>query len=156
MKSLRVLPVILSIAVIFSSEASAFTCFLTLAKDSCWTEYDVKVDVIDILTNKTVISAIAPTGKSWNRQEFACQPGQTFKYIATFSPIFWESDKGKQYSGTRTWTLPKEIKKGDTAWNITVCYPEQFAEVPFPPTAKGNCVCDARKIPPVVAPKNPS
>lgn len=150
-----VLPALLSMTLGVSSSAFSFHCFLTVMKDSCWTDYNVTVVAMDSDTNKPAATITIPKGQSWGRQEFNCQPKETLNYLATFSPVFWKQDEGKQYSGKRTWSLPEQIQKGMTAWNITVCYPEQFAEVPLPPTAGGNCTCDARNIPPVVAPKTP-
>ena len=107
----------------------------------------------DADNGKPILSLTVPKGKAWNRQKFDCETGESLTYLASFSPVFWDADKGKQFPGKKSWKLPDKMAKGDTAWNITVCYPEEFAEVPLPPTAKGGCNCDARKIPPVVAPE---
>ena len=155
MKPIIVLPAILSMALGFSSQVSAFTCFLTLVKDSCWTDYDVTVNMGDATTGKPVLTLSVPKGKSFSRQEFTCNAGQVFNYKASFSPIFWQADKGKIFPGKRTWSLPDTIKKGDTAWNITICYPSEFSEIPLPPTATANCKCDTQNLPPVPAPAKP-
>lgn len=155
MKRIIVLPTILSMALGFSTQASAFTCFLTLLKDSCWTDYDITVNMGNAVTGKPVLTLSVPKGKSFSRQEFTCQAGEVFNYTATFSPIFWESDKGKIFKGKRTWSLPNSIKKGDTAWNITICYPDEFSEIPLPPTANSNCQCSSQNLPPVPAPAKP-
>lgn len=131
---------------IVSAQSFAFPCFFTLVKDSCWTDYDVKVMVMDATTNKQVIAVEVPKGKSWARQSFSCQPAQRFFYKAAFQPSFWQSEAGKSYMSLRYWSLPGAIGD-DTAWNIPVCYPAAFAEVPFPPTATGNCKCDFSTIP---------
>lgn len=129
-------------------------CFFTLVKDNCWLDYDVTVNVTDAITSKPVLTITVPKGKkSWERKTFDCQPLQSLDFVAKFSPIFWESDKGKTFKGKRTWTLPVHMEKGDTAWNITVCYPEQFTAIPLPPTAGSNCACDTKAIPEPVVPK---
>lgn len=130
-----------------SSSAFAFKCYFTLVKDSCWLNYDVKVNVIDTLSNKVLLTASIPRGKSWVREEFSCQPTQNLLYTATFSPIIWEKDTGKEYRALRYWTLPGDIKPGEKAWNIPVCYPAAFSEVPLPPEATGNCHCDFSQVP---------
>ena len=135
-----------------SLQAHAFTCYLTLVKDSCWKNYTVHVDVIDANVDKVLTSISVPAGKVWNRIEFECQPSLKMLYAATFSPIFWESDKGKKFYAKRYWTLPDAPKPNESAWDIRVCYPERFSEVPFPPDAIGNCTCDYTDIPDV-APK---
>ncbi len=145
--------ILLSIALAFSPAASAHTCFFTLVKDSCWTNYDVTVDVTNASTSKSLFNISVPKGKSWTRKKFSCDAAESFNYSATFSPVFWQADKGKHFSGKRTWTLPQKMKQGDTAWDITVCYPEQFSEVPLPPTADSKCNCDTQSIPAVIPPK---
>lgn len=150
------IPLVLSITLGLSGNLNAFTCFLTLVKDSCWTDYNISVDMGDATTGKPVLTLGVPKGKSYSRQEFTCQPGQVFNYKATFSPIFWQADKGKVFMGKRTWALPHKIAKGDTAWNITICYPDEFAEIPLPPSANGNCKCDTQNLPPVPAPAKAS
>ena len=132
-----------------SLQTHAFSCFLTMVKDSCWTNYDVSVTVKNTATNAPVAMITIPKDKSWAREEVTCQPMESFSMEASYSPVFWESDEGKVYPARREWLLPKEIEKGQTAWSLTVCYPAEFSEVPLPPDAKGNCACDTSVIPPV-------
>lgn len=140
---------IVCISMIGASPLWAFNCYYTLVKDSCWTNYTVSVDVADALTMKSILSISIPPGQSWARLEFNCEPGQRLHYTAQFSPIFWEKDKGHVYPAKTFWSLPNEIKPMETAWNISVCYPANFAEVPFPPDAIGNCKCDFSSVPPL-------
>ncbi len=140
---------IMLVGLCFYLEVEAFPCFLTLVKDSCWTNYDLVVMVTDPTTEKVLTTVTVPQGTSWGRQQFTCQPGETLALSASFSPLFWETDKGKTYAAQHSWSLPTTITKGDTAWNITVCYPKEFSEVPFPPNASGDCKCDTDHIPPV-------
>lgn len=153
MKSMRI---ILALLTALPVASMASTCFLTLVKDSCWTDYQLTVDVLDASVSQSILSLSVPKGKSWSRQEFTCHAGQSFNYSATFSPVFWKTDTNKHFAGKRTWTLPQKMAEGSTAWSITVCYPEEFAEVPFPPMVAGKCQCDTQSIPPVVAPKKAS
>lgn len=130
-----------------SSPWAAITCYYTLVKDNCWTKYDVSVDIMDAATNKILKTITVPNGKSWSRQTFPCDPGQKLIYRAQFSPVFWESDKGKTYMAKNYWSLPNSFNPGDSAWNVTVCYPNDFSLVPLPPDASGNCSCDFNGIP---------
>ncbi len=130
-----------------ASQLFAFPCYFTLAKDSCWKNYDVQVVVTDAQTNKTIITVDVPKGQLWARQAFSCQPAQKFIYSATFKPIFWHSEVGKTYMALRYWSLPSSISKDQSAWNIPVCFPADFSAVPFPPDANGNCKCDFTSIP---------
>lgn len=153
MKHAAAVSVLFSIAMGVSSQVSALDCFLTVVKDSCWTDFDVNVKMTNADEGKQILSITVPKGKSWSREKFTCDAGESLSYMATFSPVFWAADKGKQYPGIKFWKLPEQMKAGDTAWNITVCYPEQFSEVPLPPSARGTCKCDARNIPAVVVPE---
>ena len=135
------------IGVCFTIQAQAFPCFLTMVKDSCWTDYNVTIVAADATTGKQITSVLIPQGQSWTRVQFNCQPKDSIEFVATFTPVFWENDKGKSYAGQRQWTLPEAIKAGDTAWNIPMCYPTQFSQVPLPPGADNNCKCNMEEIP---------
>lgn len=125
----------------------AMTCYYTLAKDNCWTNYNVSVDVIDATTNKLLVNATIPAGQQWIRESFDCQPAQKLMYKAQFSPVFWQNDVGKTYAAKDYWTLPATINPGDSAWNLSVCYPAAFSLVPLPPDATSQCACDFGSIP---------
>ncbi|MGL6028988.1 MAG: hypothetical protein ACRC0B_06745 [Legionella sp.] len=130
-----------------SSSLWSMTCYYTLAKDSCWTNYNVSVDIFDANTNKLLVNATVPAGTHWVREPFECQPSQKLMYKAQFSPVFWQSDIGKIYASKDYWTLPATINQGDSAWNLSVCYPAAFAQVPMPPEATAQCACDFSSIP---------
>ncbi len=138
---------VLSSMILLNSPGWAFICYYTLAKDNCWTNYEVTVDVIDASNLNKVFSLTVPKGKSWGRAEFTCTEAQSLLYYARYSPIFWNSEKGKTYPALRNWTLPGKINPGDLAWTIPVCFPADFSQVPLPPDAKGNCKCDFSNIP---------
>lgn len=136
-------------SIFFSLQAQAFPCFITLVKDSCWTKYEVDVNVINSTSGDLISTVSAAEGDSWAREQFNCQPGENLSLKASFSPVFWEQDKGKVYAALHDWTLPATIQKGETAWNIMICFPAQFAEVPMPPEGGSNCVCKTDDIPAV-------
>ncbi|KTD66204.1 hypothetical protein [Legionella spiritensis] len=133
----------------FSAPLYAFPCFMTLVKDSCWLNYNVKVVVQDAVANKEVLTITVPKGKKWARERFECQPAQKFMYFASFTPTIWENQEDLVYRAKRYWFMPGSIGEGDTAWNIPICYARDFAGTPFPPDATGNCVCDFSDIPEV-------
>jgi hypothetical protein len=140
---------VLLLGLALSNLTWAFKCYYTLAKDSCWTPYNVSVTVSDGSTATDLFTVTIPAGQQWVRKEFECSKTQALKYIATFTPIFWESGKGKTFPALRAWYLPGKINSGDSAWEIPVCYPKDFSNVPLPPDAKGNCACDFSPIPPI-------
>ena len=139
----------LLISFCFTTQLYAFPCFVTLVKDSCWTNYDVSVDVIGTAKGNVITTVLIPKGQSWARGSFSCQPLDGLSYKATFSPVFWKNDTGKVYNAVRDYSLPATIQPGETAWNINICYPADFSEVPLPPTADSNCKCSLDGIPPV-------
>jgi hypothetical protein len=138
---------ILSFIYLISSPLWAFKCIYTLAKDSCWTNYSVSVDVIDASNSNKLFTVTIPEGKSWGRAEFTCTAAQNLLYFSRYSPVFWQSEKGKTYPALRNWSLPAKVNEGDLAWTIPVCFPSDFSQVPLPPDAKGNCKCDFSTIP---------
>lgn len=129
------------------TQSFAFPCYFTLVKDSCWTNYEVTVQVIDTDTQRQILTATIPKGKSWLRQPFSCQPAQKINYTATFKPVIWEHEADKVYSAKRYWMLPDAIRPDQSAWEVSVCFPAAFSTVPYPPDASGNCVCDFASIP---------
>lgn len=145
--SLRVLG--LFIGLVFSSSIWAYTCYFTLAKDSCWLKYDVTVNVLDARTSKNLLTITVPAGKSWERQTFSCEAGQKLLYKAQFSPNFWEADKGKVFMAKNYWSLPDAMKSSGTAWTVNVCFTNDFSNVPAPPDSTGRCACDFSSIPAV-------
>ena len=130
--------------------AYAFTCYLTVVKDNCWKNYNVTVVAQDVEgDNPRLVTVIVPQGSLWARQKFNCKPGQSLRFNATYTPVFWESERGKSHYLKQYWNLPKEVKAGESAWNITLCFPKQFSQVPLPPEATNKCKCDLKNIPPV-------
>ena len=109
--------------------------------------------VTDANTGKALSDLTVFEGKSWQRQEFSCTPGQTIALTAKFSPEFWAGDEHKTFPGQRYWKLPDKIKPGDIGWNVTVCFPKYFSDVPTPPHATSNCRCEVDKIPTIDVPK---
>lgn len=137
----------------FSMKMYAFPCFLTMVKDQCWDKYTITINVMNSKKDESIMNVIIPQGQSWVRQPFDCEPAESITLHAQFSPVFWEKDEGKIYSGIHDWQLPESIKKDEKAWNITVCYPKDFSAVPLPPEAKSQCGCIRDNIPPVEPPK---
>ncbi|KTD67590.1 periplasmic protein [Legionella santicrucis] len=138
---------IFTLSFISSSPLWAFTCYYTLVKDNCWTKYNVTVEVIDAATEKVLLTPTVPAGKSWVRETFTCSAAESLMFRARFSPVFWESDKDKTYNSKRFWPMPSAINPGDSAWNVSVCYSSDFAQVPLPPESTGDCKCDFDNIP---------
>lgn len=129
------------------SQLYAFPCYITLVKDNCWLDYNVSMNVIDVMGDKPLMTITIPKGKTWTRQAFVCQPNQSVRLVATFSPPIWEADAGKVYRGKRFWTFPDEITPNQSAWNLNLCYPRHFAGTPLTPADTGKCACDASVIP---------
>lgn len=103
--------------------------------------YDVKVDVLDASTNKQLVSVEVPMGSNEKRVSFECSLHETLTMNAQFSPVFWAKDEGKVFSAERYLQLPETMKKGEVAWELQVCFPKMFANVPMPPEATAHCEC---------------
>ena len=141
---------ILSLGALVASPLWAITCYYTLAKDNCWLKYNVTVKVMDTLTSKVLTTVTVPAGQAWTRVTFPCETtGQKLMYSAQFTPSIWDSEKGKEYAAKNYWSLPDTVNPGDIAWNVSVCFPADFSEIPLPPEATGSCKCDFSSIPEV-------
>ena len=54
---------ILSLSSLFMSPSWAIICYYTLAKDNCWTKYNVTVNVMDVVSSKVLTTVTVPAGK---------------------------------------------------------------------------------------------
>ena len=133
--------------VLLSTQLFAFPCTVTLVKDSCWTNFNVNMVVTDVQSGKPITTILVPKGTSWKRGSFECQPSQKIIYSATFDPAIWEGTEGRIYNAQQYWALPESFTSSQKAWEIPVCFPSAFAEVPMPATGSGNCICDFTSVP---------
>lgn len=124
--------------------AHAFQCYITAMKGDCWSDYEVTIEVLDSMTDQTVLDnpIQIKKGSNYQRVAFQCKPQQGLRFIASFSPAIWKSNEKKQYNAQRIWYLPSAIKKGITAWNLPICFASDFASVPIPPQANSLCGCE--------------
>jgi hypothetical protein len=148
LKKLNYICIILGVS-LFAVNAMAFPCFITMIKGKCWKNYSVKIDVLDSVDNSVLMSIDVPKEKSWERLYFDAKPKQRFILQATYSPSFWATEKDVKYHAKRYWALPEKLKTGIIAWNVDVCFPDDFSGVPMPPDAGQDCSCDKKDIPAV-------
>ena len=143
---------LITMCIVMSSQVHAFKCYITLMKSSCWDKHNVVINVKDNLSGKKVVKELKFNAGDplWLRTTFKCHAKQGLIFSAQFTPVIWENDKGKTYYTKRIWFLPKTVQKGVQFWNIPVCYPTNFAEVPTLPSSSEVCTCDdvKSKIPP--------
>lgn len=132
---------------LLSSTVFAYSCYLTVAKDNCWTNYDVTVLVLDGDTQKQITSLEIPKATSWNRTKFECHASQKLMYKAKFSPNIWAGSEKKEYQAQSYSVLPDSMAANKVAWSLNVCYPKAFSGVPIPLGAISNCSCDFDSIP---------
>lgn len=144
---MRLLLKILCMSMLLSANAHAVTCYITMVKASCWKDYDLTVNITDAENGKELGEITVYEGDLWKREKFDCKAAETLALVAKFSPTLWEDDADKEYKATRFWKLPKEPGKDAIGWNVTVCYPEWFADVPTPPKSSGDCACDMSAVP---------
>lgn len=143
----RVLGIVIG-CILFSTQAFAIPCFMTMVKGKCWKNYTVEIDVLDAENNQLLMHVSIPKGKMWERQSFESRPKQRLMLRATFSPSFWERESAGEYYAKRYWSLPEKVK-GEIAWHVGACFPNDFSGVPLPPDAGSDCECDTREIPQV-------
>jgi hypothetical protein len=130
--------------------AFAVSCYVTVVKGSCWVEkFSVTVKVVDVVSKQELSKVTIPAGKSWERASFACNPGQQLQYLANYSPKIWDGDVEKIFESKRFTTLPLELKPTDLAWNIPICFSDDFKEVTNILTGDGKCGCDFKSVPPL-------
>lgn len=132
---------------LLAESAMAFPCFVTVTKDSCWTQYTVMVDVLNAETNDLLTTVVIPKGESWSRARFDAKDKQRLMLRAKFKPSFWKSEKNKVYYATRYWLLPDAIEGRSSAVHVSVCYSKDFSGVPLPPGADAKCVCSKPALP---------
>lgn len=127
----------------------AFDCYFTVAKNSCWLNYDAKVEVVDNALDKVIAVVDIPKGELWRRIHVKCEPKQSFRFIASSSSEMWKDQVGKKYNSRRRISLPIDIKSTEKAWNIPICFTNDFSGMPMPITAAHDCTCDWSKVPKV-------
>ncbi len=132
-----------------STQLFAFPCYIMLVKDSCWTDYDVTINIMDTIKDASKGSVSVAAGKSWTREKFDCEPKEVLLFNAKFTPVFWKGGEEKTYHAKRYWSLPESILPNQSAWTINLCYPNDFSEVPLPPRADNKCACNVQGIPEV-------
>ncbi|NCT56548.1 MAG: hypothetical protein GW760_02390 [Legionella sp.] len=136
-------------AMLLAQGVMAFPCFITITKDSCWTQYTVMVDVLDAETDAILTTVVIPQGESWSRARIDAKAKQHVMLRAKFKPVFWKSEKNKIYYAKQYWLLPDAIEGQSTAVHVSVCYPKSFSGVPLPPGADSKCICSKPALPKV-------
>ena len=144
---MRILLKVLLISMLSVANAHAIECYITVVKASCWKNYDVSVTVTDAKTNAELGKITVYEGSMWKRDTFSCKEGQTLALTAKFVPEFWSGDAAKEFKSIRFWRLPEKAGANAIGWNIKVCYPKWFANVPVPPDAGADCDCDMSAVP---------
>lgn len=128
-----------------SQHVFAFTCYVTFMKGNCWKDYDVTIYVKDGASEKVITQGTLEKNTLWNRKSFDCQPSQFLGFSATFSPKIWKNNKKSMYYKKSFVYLPEEVKKNASAWEVPICFSQNFSEVPIPPQATTECGCTIEK-----------
>ena len=150
MKSVFIALILLFLQPVFAINTPAeVDCYITVVKNDCWKNTNATITLTNLATKEVVASVVVPTGELWSRKKTTCTLGTALSYSASYSPVFWQSDKGKVFYSDKYWTLPESMQKGQQALTITICFPEQFVGTPIPPDATSKCKCDPSIAPPV-------
>ncbi|MDF1758858.1 MAG: hypothetical protein P1U74_11290 [Legionellaceae bacterium] len=137
----------IAICLLLSSQAQAVQCYITVVKGSCWKDYDVTISALNAETSNKVVDVVIPKGQLTARAPFTCQPGDTLSMSSKFSPEFWKGDEMKVFKAIRFWALPEKAESNTIGWNVSVCFPQGFSDVPQPPESSGQCECDMESVP---------
>jgi hypothetical protein len=136
------------INIVFISKSYALDCYMTIVKSYAWQNYNLTVAVNNAENGTKLGEVTVPQGKLWNREKFTCSLGVTLALEARFSPEIWSGDKDKVFNAIRMWKLPKNPSNPNAlGWNLTVCYPKSFSDVPTPPQGNGEFECDLQAVP---------
>ncbi len=127
----------------------AASCLLTAVKPACWANYTVFINILDAQTQRKLTDITLSTDKLWNRVRFECEPGQRLAYQASFKPAIWQGQEHAIYQAQKFWLLPTNKALPAQTWEIQLCFPTAFAEVPMPPLGNQPCACDFKAIPTV-------
>jgi len=136
---------------LLQSISYALPCVVTLVKNTCWGDYEVHIELRNIMSG-LLADAVIPKNQYWTRVTFDCQSKQTVKAFAAFTPAIFAKDEGAFFNAKRFWLLPPEDPKAGSAWTFTIRFPDDFSNIPQPLTGGGNnCTYDSQ-IPPVKVP----
>lgn len=128
-------------------QALAFPGEIEVVKEACWKDYDVQIKVIDGRTSNVLYTLDLPKGKERASLKTEISPRQEFYFRATYSPVFWESDKNKTYLGKKYISAPAALSSTEHRWSMFLCFGRDFKSIPLPPKTDGHCPCPAHQLP---------
>lgn len=131
-------------------QAFAVPNVITFVKNNCWLDYQVHFRIHDRTTGKHLGEVVIPKNQAWARVQFDAAENQVLAIQASFSPAIFEADKGRMYPANRFWKMPDNHPIAGSVWTFNVCFDQEFANAPMPPSATGNCACDFSRIPAIV------
>src|SRR3990167_581840 len=139
----------LILSIIFGSititQVNAATCYVDVVKDTCWTNYNLALTVINTESGSAIASITVTQGIPWVRVKFPCTHNQTLGFQARYSPVIWQGTENQVYSGQNYWQLSSSTTD---AQYTALCFGRDFSEVTFPVTGDGKCQCNMQNIPP--------
>lgn len=123
----------------YAADKEPFVCYVQLNKSPDWSQYNVKLSMYDINTQKIFASFSLPQVKGSQpsvnslKKPFDCKNHTLVSFIATFTPLIWQSEANKKYIANVTWNLTPQIlapQKGVNGLTITINFPSDFINVP--------------------------
>jgi|GEM_PF-741500 len=129
------------VLLLFAGQAFAVNCKIIVAKNTCWNNYEIKVRMLDALTLKEYAVIDVPKGQHYTVKEMQCESGKQVFFRASFKPVIWQNQKGDFYQTKRFWDVPQALVKDAKHWEVKLCFPRDFDNVPIPPGDLHDCQC---------------
>lgn len=123
--------------------SDSMVCQVHLTKPACWQKFDVKIMLLNGTTLK-VLDTYHLKDNPVLTKKFDCKPGEVITFASSFDPSIWHNDKYKIFNAQGSWQVPQTLKKGISAWQVNICFPDAFQDVPMPITTQPEtCTCNA-------------
>lgn len=118
-----------------------FPCVLQVSKNTCWKDYDVKVSAKMQEDSKELIALTIAKDKDSATGTWKCKPNDQFFLNSSFAPAVWKEEEGKSYRSSKVYQVPESVEAKAESWNVSACFPDDFAQVPMPDKEMKNCGC---------------
>lgn len=131
-----------------SQATHALQCEIEIVKMPCWENYNVKIELY-ASSNSSSKRTIVLRKKSQDRPAvfnakttLDCKRGDAIKYFALFNPPIWDNQKGDvQVVAEKLLGVSQALPDAVTISQMTLCYPDDFKDVPYPMEYTPKCNC---------------
>ena len=136
---------------VFTTSGFALQCTIKVQKADCWANYNV---MIGVRTNAGGGTRTAVLTKKTKKKEavfektvvLPCKVGNRLIYSAKFNPPLWDDEKKDAIVAQNQAISVPQVTEKTTAVAMTICYPEDFKNAPFPYEYTPSCECKSSKV----------